>query len=58
MLRISEFPILNEGRYQNWLRVGVAVIVMKIRKLTTDIENETDSIKQKALTAQQNRLLS
>ena len=58
MLRFSEFLFLNEGKYPNWLRVGVAVMVMKMRKLTSDIENEKDPVKQNALIAQQNRLLS
>ena len=58
MLRFSEFLFLNEGKYPNWLRVGVAVMVMKMRKLTSDIENEADPVKQNALIAQQNRLLS
>ena len=58
MLRFSEFLYLNEGKYPNWLRVGVAVMVMKMRKLTSEIENETDPVKQNALIAQQNRLLS
>jgi len=58
MLRFSEFLFLNEGKHPNWLRVGVAVMVMKMRKLTTEIENETDPVKQNSLIAQQNRLLS
>ena len=58
MLRFSEFLFLNEGKYPNWLRVGVAVMVIKMRKLTSDIENEADPVKQNALIAQQNRLLS
>ena len=58
MLRFYGFLFLNEAKYPNWLQVGVAVMVMKMRKLTTDIENETDPVKQNALIAQQNRLLS
>ena len=58
MLRFSEFLFLNEGKYPNWLRAGVAVMVMKMRKLTIEIENETDPVKQNSLIAQQNRLLS
>ena len=58
MLSFSQFLVLNEARYPNWLRVGVAVMVMKMRKLTSEIESETDLVKQNALIAQQNRLLS
>lgn len=49
---------IAEGQYPNWLRAGVAMLVMKVRNLTQQIENETDPTKQNALIAQQNRLLS
>jgi len=49
---------IAEGQYPNWLRAGVAMLVMKVRNLTQQIENETDPAKQNALIAQQNRLLS
>jgi hypothetical protein len=49
---------MTEAQYPNWLRAGVAVLVMKMRNLTQQIENETDPAKQNALIAQQNRLLS
>ena len=49
---------MTEAQYPNWLRAGVAVLVMKMRNLTQQIENETDPTKQNALIAQQNRLLS
>ena len=58
MLSFSQFLVLNEAKYPNWLRVGVAVMVMKMRKLTSEIESEKDPVKQNALIAQQNRLLS
>ena len=49
---------MTEAQYPNWLRAGVAVMVIKMRNLTQQIENETDPAKQNALIAQQNRLLS
>jgi len=49
---------IAEGQYPNWLRAGVAMLVMKVRNLTQQIENKTDPAKQNALIAQQNRLLS
>jgi len=49
---------MTEAQYPNWLRAGVAVLVIKMRNLTQQIENETDPAKQNALIAQQNRLLS
>jgi len=49
---------MTEAQYPNWLRAGVAMLVMKVRNLTQQIENETDPTKQNALIAQQNRLLS
>jgi len=49
---------MTEAQYPNWLRAGVAVLVIKMRNLTQQIENETDPTKQNALIAQQNRLLS
>ena len=58
MLSFSQFLVLNEAKHPNWLRVGVAVMVMKMRNLTQQIENETDPTKQNALIAQQNWLLS
>ena len=41
-----------------WVRVTVGSLVLRTRNLSSRIENETDPVKQNALIAQQNKLLS
>ena len=49
---------ITEGKYPIWLRVSVGALVIKIRNLNTQIENEKDPIKQNKLISKQNTLLS
>ena len=49
---------INEGGYPNWLRVSVAMMVMKVNNLSDKIANETDCAKQNALIAKQNKLIA
>ena len=49
---------VEEGKYPVWVRVTVGTLVMRIRNLSSQIENETDPVKQNALLAQQNKLIS
>ena len=56
MKRFKRF--IAEGKYPLWVRVTVGSLVLRIKKLSSRIENETDTAKQNALIAQQNKLLS
>ena len=49
---------IAEGRYPIWVRVTVGSLVLRIKNLSRQIENEPDPVKQNALIAQQNKLLS
>ena len=49
---------IAEGKYPLWVRVTVGSLVLRMKKLSSRIENETDPAKQNALIAQQNKLLS
>ena len=49
---------MAEGKYPLWVRVTVGTLVLRIKNLSRQIENETDPAKQNALIAQQNKLLS
>lgn len=49
---------IEEGKYPFWVRVTVGTLVLRIRNLSSQIENETDPVQQNALLAQQNKLIS
>ena len=49
---------MAEGKYPLWVRVTVGSLVLRIKNLSRQIENETDTVKQNKLIAQQNKLLS
>ena len=49
---------LSEGKYPMWLRVTVGGLVIKIRNLSNQIQNEKDPQKQNKLISQQNNLIS
>ena len=49
---------INEGKYPIWVRVTVGSLVLRIRKLWQEIENEEDPVRQNRLMSQQNKLLS
>jgi len=56
MKRFKTF--IAEGKYPIWVRVTVGSLVLRIKNLSRQIENETDPVKQNVLLAQQNKLLS
>ena len=49
---------LSEGKYPMWLRVTVGGLVIKIKNLSNQIQNEKDPQKQNKLISQQNNLIS
>lgn len=49
---------INEGKYPIWVRVTVGSLVLRIRNLSHQIENEEDPVRQNRLMSQQNKLLS
>ena len=49
---------INEGKYPIWVRVTVGSLTLRIRKLSQEIENEEDPVRQHRLMSQQNKLLS
>ena len=58
MISFRKFININEGRYPLWVRFTVGGIVIKIKNLQTQIENESDVVKQNKLISQQNTLIS
>ena len=56
MKRFKTF--ITEGKYPLWVRVTIGSLVLRIKNLSRQIENETDPVKQNKLIAQQNKLLS
>ena len=49
---------IGEGKYPNWLRVGVGIMALKVKTLSDRIENESDPVKQNALISLQNKYLA
>ena len=49
---------LSEGKYPMWLRITVGGLVIKIKNLSNQIQNEKDPQKQNKLISQQNNLIS
>jgi len=49
---------INEGKYPIWVRVTVGSLILRIRKLSQEIENEEDPVRQNRFMSQQNKLLS
>lgn len=49
---------IAEGKYPLWVRVTVASMVLKLRKLSVQISQEKDPVEQNKLIAQQNKLIS
>ena len=49
---------IGEGQYPNWLRVGVGIMALKVKRLSDRIENESDPVKQNALISLQNKYLA
>ena len=58
MYRFKQFTEINEGKYPMWVRFAVGGLVLKMRGLSQQIQNETDPKKQNDLIAQQNNINS
>ena len=58
MLSFKSYTELKEGRYPVWLKVVTGGLVLKVRGLSNQIQNETDPVKQNQLISKQNNLLS
>jgi|TARA_Y100000385_G_C13046262_1_gene617635 hypothetical protein len=58
MIGFKQFSQINEGKYPLWVRVTVGSLVLRIRNLSNQIQNEDDPIKQNTLISKQNKLLS
>ena len=58
MISFKNYSELKEGRYPTWLKFVTSGLVLKVKGLSHQIQNETDPKKQNALIAQQNNLLS
>jgi hypothetical protein len=56
MIRFKRY--IAEGKYPIWVRVTVGSLVLKIKRLSVQIQNEDDPVKQNNLIAQQNKLIS
>ena len=56
MIRFKSY--IAEGKYPIWVRVTVGSSVLRIKNLSRQIESEPDPVKQNALIAQQNKLIS
>lgn len=56
MIGFKQF--ISEGKYPIWVRLTVGSLVLRIRNLSNQIQNEDDSVKQNKLISKQNKLLS
>ena len=56
MIGFKQF--ISEGKYPIWVRVTVGSLVLRIRNLSNQIQNEDDPVKQNKLISKQNKLLS
>ena len=56
MIRFKRY--IAEGKYPIWVRVTVGSLVLKIKRLSVQIQNEDNPIKQNNLIGQQNKLIS
>ena len=57
MIRFKTFRDINEGKYPAWVRLTTVGMVARIKGLQTQIDAESDPVKQNKLIAQQNNLL-
>ena len=58
MISFRQYTQIVEGKYPMWLRVSVGGLVMRIKNLSNQIQNEKDPNKQNKLISQQNTLIS
>ena len=56
MQRFNQFVV--EGRYPLWVKAVTTSLVLRIRRLSHQIELEDDATKQNKLISQQNKLIS
>lgn len=56
MIGFKQF--ISEGKYPVWVRVTVGSLVLRVRNLSSQIQNEDDPVKQNKLISKQNKLLS
>ena len=56
MIGFKQF--ISEGKYPIWVRVTVGSLVLRVRNLSNQIQNEDDPVKQNKLISKQNKLLS
>jgi hypothetical protein len=58
VISFRQYTQIVEGKYPMWLRVTVGGLVMRIKNLSNQIQNEKDPNKQNKLISQQNTLIS
>lgn len=58
MLSFKSYINERTQKHPTWVRISVAVMVMKMRNLSSRIESEKDPVIQNKLISQQNKLLS
>jgi len=58
VISFRQYTQITEGKYPMWLRVTVGGLVMRIKNLSNQIQNEKDPNKQNKLISQQNTLIS
>ena len=58
MLSFKSYTELKEGRYPTWLKFVTGGLVLRVKGLSNQIQNETDPVKQNQLISKQNNLLS
>ena len=49
---------ISEGKYPIWVRFTVGSLVLRVRNLSVQIQNEEDPVKQNKLISKQNKLMS
>ena len=55
---ISFKQFISEGKYPLWVRVTVGSLVLRVRNLSVQIQNEKDPVKQNKFISKQNKLMS
>ena len=58
MVTFKEYSMITEGRYPPWLKFVTGGLVLKVRNLSSRIQQETDPKKQNDLISQQLNLIS
>ena len=58
MITFKEYSMITEGRYPPWLKFVTGGLVLKIRNLSSQIQQENDPKKQNELISQQLNLIS